>query len=441
MNSSSQSQKPSSAIQGCIEECTVHELSGWISVPNRENAFTEVDVFLDDEFYLQISADLESRGLVMIDQSYPQPDKTGFRLRWELPRYNRTLKVSAKFAVTGQNLEGSPTYIEPAAEAKAASAIEDVEVYTRTTKDWLENRYKFCYQDTGIYLAHQPVYGFNSPYSEPGLIDKYLITYQIMQTLNMLDFTSILDVGGSEGYKAAMARDFFAIEAFSSDISQEACDRARDLYNISTKPSDMRKLDFDSESFDIVLCSESVEHVVNPKLCIEEMLRVAKKAVLITVPHESHEIVSQNISEGEMHGHVNYFDILSFEYLRAQGYEVKVRKILSRADIIYVPGVLMECAEHILPSIRFARLRRFAERFPKLTKMIFNKYVAASLLSKDSWAIEKYPDAWYHGVEALILKDPSILRERGRRKVSMLDVFNYKVPPLYLDKEVIQPGT
>jgi SAM-dependent methyltransferase len=250
----------------------------------------------------------------------------------------------------------------------------------------------------------------------------------------MLDFGTLLDVGGSEGYKAAMARDFFNIEALSSDISKAACDRAKDLYNIPARPSDMRNLDFDSESFDVVLCSESVEHVTNPKACIEEMLRVAKKAVIITVPHESHEIVTQNISEGEMHGHVNYFDIFSFEYLRARGYDVRVRKILSRTDIIYVPGVLMECAEHILPSIRFAKLRKFAERFPKLTRLIFNKYVAAFFLSKDSWAIDKYPGAWYHGVEALILKDPSILRTTGRRKVSMLDVFNYKVPLLRLEK-------
>jgi len=419
-------------IRGTITECSNHILSGWIENQGHAPQFTDIDIYLDDEFYLSISSDLESRGLVTVEKLSIDSNKAQFTLYWNLQPHPRSLKVSAVIPATGQHLDGSPFIIDPESGTQNQNIIEDENAYTKKTKAWLDNRYKSCYRDSGIYLAHQPVYGFNSPYSEPGLIDKYLITYQIMQTLNVLDFTTLLDVGGSEGYKAAMARDFFSIEAFSSDISKTACDRANDLYNVPTKPSDMRKLDFESESFDIVLCSESVEHVVDPKLCIEEMLRVAKKAVLITVPHESHEIVAQNIHEGEMHGHVNYFDIYSFEYLRRQGYEVRVRKILSRSDIIYIPGVLMECAEQILPSIRFARLRQFAERFPQLTRMIFNKYVAAFFLSKDSWAIEKYPDFWYHGVEALIFKDPSILRKGARRKVSMLDIFNYKVPPLYL---------
>ena len=290
MLSDSKSQENLNPIKGAIKECTIQTFTGWVETSGINFQFTDIDIFLDDEFYLQISADLESRGLVTIEKNSQESNRADFTLWWNLPPHARSLKVSAKIASTGQHLNGSPIFIEPPSGAIAPIEIEDEEAHTQKTKEWLDTRYQYCYQDSGVYLAHQPVYGFNSPYSEPGLIDKYLVTYQIMHTLSTLDFATLLDVGGSEGYKAAMARDFFDISALSSDISKAACDRARDLYNIPAKPSDMRKLDFDSESFDVVLCSESVEHVMSPKSCIEDMLRVAKKAVLITVPHESHEI-------------------------------------------------------------------------------------------------------------------------------------------------------
>ena len=52
--------------------------------------------------------------------------------------------------------------------------------YTTDTKDWLNDRFKAT-DEEGIYFAHQPIYGFRKGHSEPGIIIRYIITYQIMK--------------------------------------------------------------------------------------------------------------------------------------------------------------------------------------------------------------------------------------------------------------------
>ncbi|MEW6507989.1 MAG: hypothetical protein AB1432_09620 [Bacteroidota bacterium] len=74
--------------------------------------------------------------------------------------------------------------------------------YTKTTKIWLEERFKET-TESNIYFAHQPIYGFRDPNSEKYVINRYIITYQIMKALSHIKFDSLLDVGGAEGYKAA----------------------------------------------------------------------------------------------------------------------------------------------------------------------------------------------------------------------------------------------
>lgn len=70
---------------------------------------------------------------------------------------------------------------------------------------------------------------------------------------------------------------------------------------------------------DVVLCSETIEHVTAYKAPIEELLRITKNVLIITVPHKSPEEVAQNIKNKVPHRHINYFDIDSLDYLKARG--------------------------------------------------------------------------------------------------------------------------
>jgi hypothetical protein len=77
--------------------------------------------------------------------------------------------------------------------------------YTKITKNWLDREFTRASKE-GIYFAYQPIYGLRGGHSLPGVTKRYCITYQIMKALGHLQFNSLLDVGGLEGYTAALAR-------------------------------------------------------------------------------------------------------------------------------------------------------------------------------------------------------------------------------------------
>jgi hypothetical protein len=53
---------------------------------------------------------------------------------------------------------------------------------------------------SGVYVAHQPIYGFRRGPCEDDNMRRYIITCQILKALGRLHFGSLLDVGGAEGY-------------------------------------------------------------------------------------------------------------------------------------------------------------------------------------------------------------------------------------------------
>ncbi|MDD5079044.1 MAG: class I SAM-dependent methyltransferase [Candidatus Omnitrophica bacterium] len=160
-----------------------------------------------------------------------------------------------------------------------------MDAYTEKTKIWLDERFDSCDKE-GIYPAHQPIYGFRKGHSEPGLIFRYITTYNIMRALTHLKFDSFLDVGGAEGYKAYVVKELFGVKVKTTDLSIEACKRAKEIFHLDAQPVDIHKLPFSDSEFDVVLCSAMLEHITNFQQGLEELLRVARKAVVITIPHD-----------------------------------------------------------------------------------------------------------------------------------------------------------
>ncbi|MFH0952146.1 MAG: class I SAM-dependent methyltransferase [Patescibacteria group bacterium] len=176
--------------------------------------------------------------------------------------------------------------------------------YTSETKTWLEQGFG-QFQNTGIYQAHQPIYGFRAGNSESGVMDKYAITYQTMKVLTHIRFTTLLDVGAGEGYKAHVIKKLFQSDVTASDLSEEACKRTYELFDIRSVQADIHSLPFDDNQFDIVLCSETLEHVSHWKRAVHELLRVSRSAVVITVPHERAKS-RNNFTDKSEHEHINF---------------------------------------------------------------------------------------------------------------------------------------
>jgi len=149
-----------------------------------------------------------------------------------------------------------------------------------SVRDWLNKR--FARREDGYYFAHQPVYGFGSPHSEPGHLRRIARTLNLLAALSRLEFATFLDVGAGEGYLTALIHRFLGADGVALELSLEAAHRARELFRLSAVVADAHQLPFPSESFDLVLASEVLEHVERPWQVAAELERVARKCVVVT---------------------------------------------------------------------------------------------------------------------------------------------------------------
>lgn len=149
------------------------------------------------------------------------------------------------------------------------------------TRRWLDRRFARGAADAP-YFAHMPIYGLGHPSSEPHHARRFARALQILRRLARLDFETLLDVGGAEGFLAARARDIFGCRAVSSDLSIEASRRAWELYELDALALSSHALPFPDDAFDVVLCSEVIEHVEFAVETLRELTRVARVAVILT---------------------------------------------------------------------------------------------------------------------------------------------------------------
>jgi len=135
---------------------------------------------------------------------------------------------------------------------------------------------------------------------EGNYFDKYNSSNPIVQKLmrgfftsieNILygiDYQNVLEAGCGEGRIADFLyrnRQDIQLDAF--DISEKVIEQAKKNYpyiHFSTGSIyDIRSPD---GSYDLVVASEVLEHLENPEKAMKELLRVSKRYVLATVPHE-----------------------------------------------------------------------------------------------------------------------------------------------------------
>jgi len=303
--------------------------------------------------------------------------------------------------------------------------------YTRKTKAWLDTRFRY-YDEDGIYHAHQSIYGFRSDHAEPRPITRYLCLYQVLKALSRIPCRSVLDVGGAEGYKAYLARELLGVDVLLSDLSEEACMRGRDLFRLDSATADIHSLPFRDGSVDAVLCSETLEHVTDWQKALDEILRVARKAVVITVPYESEALIERLKETKESHTHIHSFTPKSFDFLLARNYRVFCSRLIS--PLLYFYELLLEPreVEHRNDS-RYPRLFKtlYHASIP-LLKRVMNERALASVIRLDEIACR-----FHKGCSGLlfVIRTDFEKGEGGRpRSVSAYQVVATTVPYLYRNK-------
>lgn len=104
-----------------------------------------------------------------------------------------------------------------------------------------------------------------------------------------LNPSSVLDVGCGEGFLSAHLNESMPNVSFTGvDASAGAIEFARDefggvgLFEVG----DIFDLRFADNSIDVVICSEVLEHLEDPGSALTELMRVARVAVVLSVPLE-----------------------------------------------------------------------------------------------------------------------------------------------------------
>ncbi|MBT8195825.1 MAG: class I SAM-dependent methyltransferase [Bacteroidia bacterium] len=302
--------------------------------------------------------------------------------------------------------------------------------YTSTTKNWLDERFRLVSEE-GIYIAHQPIYGFRRGFSESGNLKRYAITNQIVKALSHLSFDSLLDVGGAEGYKAALIKKLFMIDnVMSCDLSEEACKRSKEIFNIESRTIDIHQLPFEDNSFDVVVCSETLEHVEDLESATNELIRVAKKAVVITVSHEPKDVVEKNIKEKIPHAHIHSIHKNSFDFALNKCKSISHRKMLSK---LMKPFFVIVDAQKLPPGKGFGGLiKRLFNVFVPLFKMLFGRLAVRITLYKDE--LFANTTLRYEGFCFVLLLDEKAQSKKKLRNYYTTEIVNFSVPYHYLDK-------
>ncbi|MGI8419537.1 MAG: class I SAM-dependent methyltransferase [Candidatus Levyibacteriota bacterium] len=99
---------------------------------------------------------------------------------------------------------------------------------------------------------------------------------------------SILDVGAGEGFTLEMFRkNNIGKKLEGIEYMDEALVFARQLHpHVTIKKGDIYKLPYKDNAFDLIICTEVMEHLDDPGKALEEIKRVAKKFAILSVPNE-----------------------------------------------------------------------------------------------------------------------------------------------------------
>jgi len=154
---------------------------------------------------------------------------------------------------------------------------------------------------------------------------------------------SILDVGAGEGFTLQKLKDNKIGEKLEGiEYMDEAIKLGKHYHpDITIKKGDIYKLPYKDNSFDVVICSEVMEHLEDPEAALKELKRVTKKHLLLSVPNEPFFTIQRilrgkNVLKlGDHPEHIQHWSTKSFEkFVSGQLRIVKVKTPLPWTFII-----------------------------------------------------------------------------------------------------------
>lgn len=112
---------------------------------------------------------------------------------------------------------------------------------------------------------------------------EHLHRYSI--AINYIKNKKVLDIASGEGYGTNILAEY-ASSVIGVDISEDAVLHAKNKYikeNLSFHKGSALEIPFDSETFDVVVSFETLEHVSNQEKMLKEIKRVLKKDGILII--------------------------------------------------------------------------------------------------------------------------------------------------------------
>lgn len=153
-----------------------------------------------------------------------------------------------------------------------------------------------------------------------------------------LKIETVLDVGCGEGFTLNKLKEKKIGKIHEGiDYSKEAIALGKKTYsNLHIFEGDICDLKYKDNSFDLVICSEVLEHLEDPQKALKELVRVSKKYILLSVPNEPFFYLFNYTQWGKDIGHINKWTSWGFKKFvqqviqtQPQGSEAGEVKILS----------------------------------------------------------------------------------------------------------------
>jgi len=168
-------------------------------------------------------------------------------------------------------------------------------------------------------------------------IQKFLIKNffsLLISLIKPLKVESILDAGCGEGFTMGKLLEEKVCKKIEGiEYEKDAISLGKKLYPyLIIKQGSVYELPYKNNSFDLVICTEVLEHLDEPAKALKEILRVTKKNLIISVPNEPLFMVSnflrgKNLSRfGNDIGHINHWNPISFKKYLTKN-ELKIKKI------------------------------------------------------------------------------------------------------------------
>lgn len=116
--------------------------------------------------------------------------------------------------------------------------------------------------------------------SQAWLIDMY--HREIDKIVNLLTPASLLDVGSGEGFTLKRHNG-----AVGVDYSMSALRYGQQNFGLNKlTQADIYRLPFPADSFEVVLCLETLEHLHDPQAALDSLIGVSGRWVVVSVPLE-----------------------------------------------------------------------------------------------------------------------------------------------------------